>query len=102
MRLAADKLGVHLRGLCALLATGALACSVNDGVLGGMWRGEGVDDGGSTTGVCGLTSPLVKAQDQATCTGRLAAMRFTNALCSCGNLQMADHLTTRAPSSPGR
>ncbi len=95
MRPAADNLGVHLRWLCALLSTGGLACSVSDGVLGGLWGSERVDDGGSTTGTCGLTSPVVNVQDQATCTGRLAAMRFTNALCSCGNLQMADYLATR-------
>lgn len=90
------KVGTPLAWLCLPLMTGPLACSVSDGVLGGVWAGDGVTDGGeSAPAACGLSSPVVSVRGHATCTARLAATHFPNALCSCRNLQLADQLTTR-------
>jgi hypothetical protein len=91
------------RGWSILLASSALACSMSDGVLGGFWGdGTGGDasangsvDGGPTPAACGLASPIVKVQSQATCAGRLAAMQFSNALCSCADVRLSDYLKTR-------
>jgi hypothetical protein len=81
-------------GVWLLLA--ASSCSVSDGVLGRLTEGNDFADGGSTAaGSCALTSPVVTLQDHATCTGRLAASRFSSALCVCDRLQLADALTTR-------
>lgn len=78
-------------GACAapLVVALAWACTVSDGELGRV-RGS---DGGAPG--CGLASPLVQVGGRATCAGRLAASYFSNALCSCANIQLASPLTTR-------
>lgn len=65
------------------------ACTVSDGELG---RLGGVDGGANG---CGFASPLIQVNGRSTCTGRLAASHFSNALCSCANIQLASPLTTR-------
>ncbi len=71
------------------------ACSVSDGVLGHLGGGGGAapSDGGGVSQSC-LASPVVTLQGHKTCTGRLAASHFSNALCSCGEAQVAYNLTT--------
>jgi hypothetical protein len=78
---------------------------VSDGVLGGYNGGDAgaIDDGSvirpgdgnSVTGGSCLTSPVVTVGKHETCTGRLAAAKFSNALCSCRNLHVGDSFTTR-------
>ena len=80
---------LRTRGRPALAVLCALAsCTVKDGELG---RRRGFDGGSS----CGLASPLVHVQGQPTCTGRLAGSYLSNALCTCGNVQVAGSLATR-------
>jgi hypothetical protein len=67
-------------------------CHVSDGVLGRMGGGGGAIDGGATPSAC--VSPLVTLRGQQTCTGRLAANKLVNALCSCGDVQLSFDLTT--------
>jgi hypothetical protein len=81
--------------LLSLLAVAPAACKVSDGVLGAL-VGEGPAlDGGVPAAGCGLASPVVTVAGQNTCTGRLAATTFSNALCTCGDLQLGASLTTR-------
>lgn len=69
-------------------------CHVSDGVLGRMGGGgDGLPlDGGTAPSAC--VSPAVTLRGQQTCTGRLAANKLVNALCSCGDVQMSFDLTT--------
>jgi hypothetical protein len=103
MRLLADKPLVRCAHLCLLLVMGASACSVSDGVLGIIAGGDGLpvtsdggitSDGGVSVATCPLTSPRVTIATHDTCSGRLAASRFSNALCTCGNLQLSNSLST--------
>jgi hypothetical protein len=43
---------------------------------------------------CSVTSPLVHVNGRPTCTGRLAAFYFSNALCACGNAAVPGLLST--------
>jgi hypothetical protein len=74
--------------LCLLVLCG---CHTSDGVLGRVSAGAAVD-GGSGAGAC--VSPMLTLRGQSTCTSRLAANKLSNALCSCGDVQMAYDLTT--------
>jgi hypothetical protein len=75
---------VPLTLLCAWAS-----CKVSDGELG---RRRPFDGGG--TG-CELASPVVHVQGHPTCTGRLASSFLSNALCTCGNVQVPSLLVTR-------
>lgn len=99
-------------GLAGVLCVG-LACSVEDGILGGLRGttsgGAGWDsanagapsEGQSESSECALTSPNVKLPGSdsqppyATCTGRIAAATFNNALCVCNDVELGDYLKTR-------
>jgi hypothetical protein len=93
MRLRANQSFVRGTRLCVFLTFAA--CSVSDGVLGSVSGHAGRIDGGIATETCALTSPLVTIQGHDTCTGRLAASRFSNALCTCGDVHLGAALTTR-------
>jgi hypothetical protein len=73
---------------------GLSGCRTSDGVLGRVGGGsiDGGSAGGSGVGAC--VSPTVTLRGHETCTSRLAANKLTNALCSCGDVQMAYDLTT--------
>lgn len=75
--------------VCLFLVGAVAACTVKDGELG---RLHGLDGGANG---CGFASPLVQVQGRPTCAGRLAASHFSNALCSCANVQLASSLVTR-------
>jgi hypothetical protein len=79
------------------------ACSVDDGILGGLNAG-----GAGNAGAGGAASvarcepgPLVTLASRDTsasysaCTGRVAAAHFLNALCSCGDARFGNFLQTR-------
>lgn len=107
---------IHYRhGALSGLLLAALACSVQDGVLGGLRAGSagsvglqgvaGAEAGGARSADsfpaadCSLTSPRITLTgDEAefdTCTGRIAAWTFSNALCVCGEVQIGDFLKTQ-------
>ena len=94
MRLRTDTLPQRRTHLCLWLVACTAACSVREGMLGSLPGDDGVVDGGVPAKTC-VASPRVTLQGHDTCTGRLAATRFSNALCTCGNLQLADYLKTR-------
>ena len=79
---------------CLLFAAFLAACSMRDGVLGRMRSEGGPDGSGETSAACMLTSPSVVIDGHPTCTGRLAAARFANALCVCNDLELGGSLTT--------
>lgn len=76
---------------CLCLSVLVAACSVRDGVLGNT---ASIPDGGAAGESCGK-SPVVAVSQYPTCTNRLAASVFSNALCSCHDLQVGASLTTR-------
>lgn len=82
---------VTSRACFAAALLGALAaCQVSDGQLGRV----GVDGlGGGAS--CTLPSPLVTVKGRSTCTGRLASSLLSNALCTCGNVQVGLSFVTR-------
>lgn len=83
---------VSVRAVVWALALAATAtCTGKDGELGRL--GDGGPDA-SPTG-CGLISPVVQIRGRATCVGRLASAYLSNALCSCGNVQVGESLATR-------
>jgi len=84
-------LAVIAAGVALILLCGSGACSVSDGQLGRIHSVVVVDGGAA----CGLVSPLVRVQGRPTCTGRLASSYLSNALCACGNVQLASSLLTR-------
>ncbi|HVT08412.1 MAG TPA: hypothetical protein VHO67_13215 [Polyangia bacterium] len=65
------------------------ACTVADGNLG---RLRAHPDAGAA---CALNNPVVSVGGAATCPGRLAASLLSNALCVCGDAQVASTLLTR-------
>ena len=77
-----------------ILSIGASVCQPKDGILGTVGGTDDGHDAGEATTGC-PNSPGVTISEHDTCTGRLAASQFTNALCACGNFQMGDVLTTR-------
>lgn len=85
--------------LALLLACWMMACSQSDGVLGRMGEGDDTEGGDPAAQACTRTSPVVTLQSHRTCTGRLAASRFSSALCLCNNLQSTNGLTTRGFAS---
>ncbi|MGE5784434.1 MAG: hypothetical protein ACM3ZE_07575, partial [Myxococcales bacterium] len=95
--------------LGALVAGFIGACSVEDGVLGRVYGapggGTGINGGAagaagaavSRPGYCSPTSPSVTmpgVNGYSTCTGRIAAATFNNALCTCNGVQLRQGLTT--------
>jgi len=85
------------------------ACSVEDGVLGRVRGAPGgnigpdaglagsAGTGASLPSYCSPTSPSVAmagADGYSTCTGRIAAATFNNALCTCNGVQLRQGLTT--------
>jgi hypothetical protein len=83
-----SSVAARLACFCLL---GWCGCQPSDGVLGRVGGGGSVDGG---SGVKACVSPTVTLRGQQTCTGRLAANKLTNALCSCGDVQMSYDLTT--------
>ncbi|HVY38868.1 MAG TPA: hypothetical protein VHM31_13075 [Polyangia bacterium] len=65
------------------------ACTVADGNLG---RLRAHPDAGAA---CALNNPVVSVGGAPTCPGRLAASLLSNALCVCGDAQVATTLVTR-------
>lgn len=85
-------LGTRHLPLAMLVLALSVGCTQRDGVLGrlGGWQSP---DGGQVAGTCS-DSPVVTLQKQPTCTGRLAASRFSSALCVCNDLRLANSLKT--------
>ena len=79
-------------GFALAVVSTVASCTVRDGELGRMVPSDGGNagsvDGGSGGMSCNLPSPLVHLNGQVTCTGRLAASHFYNALCSCGDVDL--------------
>lgn len=77
------------------------ACSVDDGVLGGVTSGTAGNGGAAgSAGQCGpgpvVTLPARSASaTYSACTGRIAAAHFLNALCSCSDARFGNFLQTR-------
>jgi hypothetical protein len=82
-----------------LLACWTAGCTQSDGVLGRMANHDEIREDGSAPQACARTSPEVTLQGHGTCTGRLAASRFSSALCVCNNVQSTGGLITRGFAS---
>lgn len=91
------------RNKVALVATATglvwlAACTLEDGVLGGLNGTPAGGNGSATT--CELTSPAMSSVDATgtqaypTCAGRIASTHFVSALCTCGDAQVGDLLVT--------
>ncbi|MFZ5891384.1 MAG: DUF7305 domain-containing protein [Myxococcota bacterium] len=85
----------------ALLAAALAACTVDDGVLGGLDSDRGAAGSSGQSNECTSQGPRVSLREGSgtngyeTCTGRVAAAQFLNALCTCADARLGNFLQTR-------